>query len=302
MCVFLFPARPVRVFLQNPNVYFHDNSGAKVFWPFLFNTEGGLRFGCSVCMQYNAGVQLSFQNVISRGMLDVKPGKLSKATIDGHVRRGIEGDHGKRVANYKLVMKLDNVDDEGGIAGQIGKRAVQEPSIQILNHFSWLYLALALPVSSCKFSSMIRMANDTGSDIMTNQYLEKHFFTEGMKCFDIVLSEAVLTTLKKSRRVAWHIDVGGGVLLIRFYALSEQFRRVSHYVQGRTVATHTADGLFAGFVDALTQPTANVPNPAIRLTEQEVYNKTAIFLADGASVMGVRKKGGVLVNVSACKF
>ena len=245
-------------------------------------------------MQYNAGVQFASQNVISRGMLDVKPGKLSKATIDGHVRKGIDGDHGKCVENYKLVMAEDSADVEGDSASQVSKRAVQEPSIQTLNHFSWLYVALALPVSACKFSTMIRMANATGADILPDQYLEKHLLTEGMKCFDIVLSEAVLTTLKKSRRVAWHIDVGGGVLLIRFYALSEKFRRVSHYVQGRTVATHTADGLFAGFVDALTQPTANVPNPAIRLTEKEVYEKTGIFLADGASVMGVRKKGVVL--------
>ena len=151
-------------------------------------------------------------------------------------------------------------------------------------------------MSASKFSSIIAMASDTGAEIMANQYMEKHFFAQGMKCFDVIITEAVFATLKKSRRVAWHIDVGGGVLLIRFYALNDKFRRVSHYIQGRTIATHTADGLFAGFVEALTKATANVPDVKIRLTEEEVYEKSAVFLADGASVNGVRRKGPELFN------
>ena len=75
--------------------------------------------------------------------------------------------------------------------------------------------------------------------------------------------------------------------------VASKFRRVSHYIQGRTIATHTADGLFAGFVEALTKATANVPDVKIRLTEEEVYK---VFLADGASVNGVRRKGAELLN------
>ena len=85
-------------------------------------------------------------------------------------------------------------------------------------------------------------------------------------------------------------------MLIRFYALNDKFRRVSHYIQGRTIATHTADGLFAGFVEALTKATANVPDVQIRLTEEEVYEKSAVFPADGASVNGVRRKGPELLS------
>ena len=286
-----FCPRAVRQFTSQPNAYFTDASGVKVFWPRLFKADtGALRFGCAVCMQHNAGVLFHAKNVISKGMLEVKSGKLCKATLDGHVKKGHEGDHGRCVDNYNRAMGGAKV-EEGGAASRFADRSAKEPSIQLLNHFSWLYLALALPVSASKFSSIITMANDTGADVMPNQYMEKHFFTQGMKCFDVIISEAVFATLKKARRVAWHIDVGGGVLLIRYYALTEKFRRVSHYVQGRTVASHTADGLFVGFVEALTKATDNVPDAAIRLTDKEVYDKSAVFLADGASTMGVRRKG-----------
>ena len=78
--------------------------------------------------------------------------------------------------------------------------------------------------------------------------------------------------------------------------VASKFRRVSHYIQGRTIATHTADGLFAGFVEAFTKATANVPDMKIRLTEEEVYKKSAVFFADGASVNVVRRKGAELLN------
>ena len=57
------------------------------------------------------------------------------------------------------------------------------------------------------------------------------------------------------------------------------------------MGSHTAAGLFGGFMEALTKPTKNSGDLEILLIEKEVCQKTAIFLADGASVMGVRKKG-----------
>ena len=77
-----FCPRAVKQFTAHPNAYFTDASGVRVFWPRLFKTDaGGLKFGCAVCMQHNAGVQFVAKNVISRGMMDVKAGKLSKTTL-----------------------------------------------------------------------------------------------------------------------------------------------------------------------------------------------------------------------------
>ena len=71
---------------------------------------------------------------------------------------------------------------------------------------------------------------NVGADIVQGQYLGKPFLSEGLKSLDRVVIEAVMGVLKTARRVAWHIDVGGGALCIRFYYLTKTFRRETHYV------------------------------------------------------------------------
>ena len=55
---------------------------------------------------------------------------------------------------------------------------------------------------------------------MHGQYLGKHFFKGVVHSMDRAIVEAVVAVLKSARRVAWHIDVGGGVLCIMFYYLN----------------------------------------------------------------------------------
>ena len=107
--------------------------------------------------------------------MDVKAGKLSKSTLDGHVKKGQEGDHGQCVDNYNRTMGGANSGEEDGAAIRFAERSAKEPCIQLPDNLLWLYLSLALPVSASKFSSIIVMASDTGAEIMENQYMEKHF-------------------------------------------------------------------------------------------------------------------------------
>ena len=79
-------------------------------------------------------------------------------------------------------------------------------------------------------------------------------------------------------------------MLIRCYALNSKYQRETHFVQCRTLATHTAKAMFDGFLSSLTTPT-KVLRKEDMLTEHEVCDKTEILLADGASSMGVRHQG-----------
>ena len=160
-----------RRFTDLPNAYFKDSFGQQIFWPRLFKEDGGLRFGCAVCMEFNSGLSFASQNVISRGKMEVKGNKLSKATIDGHMTRGEHGDHGRCIANFKLCFPNVKVEDNGSIPNvkvevalptRAAQRALQEPTPQLLNHFVWLYAAIAMPVSEHKFGTMINVAHETG--------------------------------------------------------------------------------------------------------------------------------------------
>jgi len=160
----------------------------------------------------------------------------------------------------------------------------------LLNHFAWLYASLALPISANKFGKMMHAASQTHSNIVEDQYLGSHFFNEGLDCLNRVVRESVLKVLKKAKEVAWHIDVGGGVLLVRYFCLNASYTRESHFIQGRTLASHSAKALFDGFLGSLTKPTKVLTDDDV-LSVKDVCDKTAMFLADGASAMGVRRKG-----------
>ena len=56
------------------------------------------------------------------------------------------------------------------------------------------------------------------------------------------------------------------------------------------LGSHTAQAMFEGFTKALTSKTSVLPAEEM-LTEREVFEKTSVFVADGASSMGVRQKG-----------
>eukprot|EP00973_Karenia_brevis_P088091 12214911-Karenia_brevis.AAC.1 len=93
---------------------------------------------------------------------------------------GSKGDHGRCVANYcSAIPKADEAGQEVPDT-RAAKRAWQTPSEELLNHFSWLYMALALPVSEQKFGNIMYLAQHTQSQILDNQYLGKHFFNEGL--------------------------------------------------------------------------------------------------------------------------
>ena len=94
-----------------------------------------------------------------------------------------EGDRGKCCANYLLCFpSKGDAEDEHVLATRQAKRAAQQPSEALLNHFAWLYLAVAMPVSENKFAKNMHVANSTGARIMADQYLGKHFFNEGLGC------------------------------------------------------------------------------------------------------------------------
>ena len=122
----------------------------------------------------------------------------------------------------------------------------------------------------------MHVAEQTQADIMQGQYLGRHFFAEGLNSFNRVVSEGIFSALKQAKRVAWHIDVGGGALLIRYYALNGNYHRESHFVQARSLATHTAKAMFDGFMRALTQPSRVLVDSDV-LTEREVCEKTFVF-------------------------
>ena len=115
-------------------------------------------------------------------------------------------------------------------------------------------------------------------------------FLEGLDCLNRVVSESIFNVLKKAKKVAWHIDVGGGVLLVRFFTLTSCYKRESHYVQGRTLGSHTAKAMLEGFIRSLTVPSKVLTDMDV-LSLKEVCEKTVVFLADGASSMGVRHRG-----------
>ena len=60
-------------------------------------------------MNFNTGVHFASKNVICKGKSEVKTGKLSKATLEGHIQKGSEGDHGRCVEVCKSVMAQDHV-------------------------------------------------------------------------------------------------------------------------------------------------------------------------------------------------
>ena len=83
-----------------------------------------------------------------------------------------------------------------------------------------------------------------------------------------------------------------GVLLVRFFCLNSDYQRESHFVQGRTLGSHTAKAMLEGFIRSLTVP-SKVLTVSDVLSVRELCEKTTVFLADGASSMGVRHKGTV---------
>ena len=67
----------------------------------------------------------------------------------------------------------------------------------------------------------------------------KHFFNEGLNSLDHVVSEGVFNVLKKAKKVAWHIDIGGGALLIRFFSLDSNYKRETHFIHGRKLTAES---------------------------------------------------------------
>ena len=80
------------------------------------------------------------------------------------------------------------------------------------------------------------------------------------------------------------------VLLVHFFILSASYHRESQFVQGRTLGSHTAKAMLEGFMRSLTVPTKVLTQSNV-LSETMPCLKTAAFLADGASSIGVRHKG-----------
>ena len=277
--------------------HFSDSHGERIFWPRVAKKEDGkLYMSCFVCANFNAGITLHSNSKLRLGTCDVVKSKVCKTTVDDHVAKGPKGEHGQCVANYLAAFpKNEPKEGEGEQEEPLeqtraAKRASQTPSKELLNHFAWLYTAVALPISANKFGKLMHVADKTNAEIVEGQYLGDHFFTNGLDCLNRVVSESVFKVLKKARKVAWHMDVGGGVLLIRFFALNSYYERQSHFVPRRTLGSHTAKAMFEGFLRSLTAP-SKVQTLADVLSLQEVCEKSVVFLADGASSMGVRSKG-----------
>jgi len=93
---------------------------------------------------------------------------------------------------------------------------------------------------------------------------------------DRVISESVFKVLKKATKIAWHIDIGGGALLIRFFSLDSNYQRESHFVQARKLGSHSAKAMFAGFLRSLTTPTKVLAQSDV-LTVEEVCRKTVVW-------------------------
>ena len=277
--------------------YFDDNEGNSIFWPRISKKEDGRWYlSCYVCANFNSGVSFHSNSRLRTGDCDIIKSKVCKTTIDDHTAKGDKGDHGLCIANYLAIFRKEDGKEDGAVAKaevpetRAAKRAAQNPPKELLNHFAWLYSALAMPISENKFQKMMHVANETKSEILTNQYLGKHFFAEGLTCLDRVVGESVFKILKKAKKIAWHMDVGGGVLLVRFFALNSSYQRETHFIQARKLGSHTAKAMFEGFIRSLTQPTKSLTQDEV-LTEKEFCEKTVVFLADGASSMGVRAKG-----------
>ena len=208
------------------NAFFTDNSGLRKFWPRVIKKEDGKCYlRCSLCANYNTGVSFSSQAKMHKEGLDIEKSKVCKTTIDGHVQHGKDGSHGKCLDNYLVAHPVADgqTGAEATLQTRAAKRAAQEPTKELLNHFAWLHTALSLPISENKFAKIMHVADQTDSQILEGQYLGKHFFNEGLDCLNRVVSESIFRVLKKAKQVAWHTDVGGGGIGRLWEASSNDF-------------------------------------------------------------------------------
>ena len=276
--------------------YYKGADGEKHYWPKIgLNEAGKVILGCRLCGTYNAGVKFAGRNAIARFKYLVTD-STSTSTIKEHIQRGPDGDHGKCYTNFLQVQAASGksaamiADGQSVIADCVKARADMKPGVELMNMFSWLYVALVLPASAKQFHAMMHTAQGTGSKILEDQYQGDYFFKHGMEAFNTVLIDHIVTAFSLARKVSWHIGIGGGALLIRVYLLNARFERVSHFWQGRRIATHTAEGIFRSFLNSLeTASAACAGRQTVGMVD--IWKKTCLFLADGASVNGVRQKG-----------
>lgn len=279
----------MKVWEKDNDSYYAGPDGTKHFWPKATRDEKGVLFlSCRLCSTYNQGVTFASRNSIARGVYAIK--KPQGGCIRGHVKDKEKGDHQRCYDNFlkqhsPVVADIQAADSVVSMVASGKDRAVEKPSRELLNHMSWLYVALTLPASEKQFGTMVRTAQHTGAHVVADQYQGHHFFTEGMKSLVRILSEEVVTVLHGARKIGWHLDVGGGALLIRLYCLNERFARRSYFWEARKVGTHTAEGMLQAFIHAIAQ------RGDLTISALEVWKKTCVFVGDGASVNGVRKKG-----------
>jgi hypothetical protein len=184
-----------------------STSGEPVLWPRVFTTPGGGRtLACFVCQEYSEGVRFNGKNKIAKGTLPIQRGKsFQKRSLIGHVKNG-KGDHAKCVKNYIRAQV-----EGGALENREARCAEQVTNVELLNQFAWLLLAVVLPASCIACGLILNMAQKTGAKVLQNQYQGDYFFKQGLDSLSRVIAKKVALILKKAKRVAWHMDIGGGI-------------------------------------------------------------------------------------------
>jgi len=279
----------MKYWLKDESVYYKDNFGVKQYWPKARkNEKEELVLECRLCSTYNENVHFASRNGIARGSYVIK--KPNGGCLKDHVKNE-KGDHQKCLDNFLKATAPPAADAKDSpeaalvVGGAVKDRASEKPSMELLNHMSWLSVALTLPASERQFGTMVRTAQHTGATVVADQYQSDHFFKEGLESMVRILNEEVVTVFNDSRKIAWHMDVGGGALLIRLYCLNKRFERCTHFWEARKVGSHTSEGLFQAFLHSCSR------RGEFKIAPEEVWKKTCLLLGDGASVNGVRHKG-----------
>ena len=131
---------------------------------------------------------------------------------------------------------------------------------------------------------------------ITPRYSDHNFMKQAREHISLVLAEEAVIQFKAARGVALYWDIGASFLLIRVGVLTAKGEMRTYFWQARAVALKTAQSLFKAICNAFkgTLHPMMAGNEDFELSEEELFRKLKVGVADGASENGVRKKGKML--------
>ena len=204
-----------------------DEHGQRRPWLRARLTAGAQMVGCFLCSNYMGSNTAHPTGKMHKFAFAEKDRHFSFFTIASHVAQSQpdKGEHAHCLREYMRAVRSSAGSALGEVLVSATEKAQewrskQQPTKELLNFACLAWVAIVLPISAAHFVTLSRCTQDINASIPADLWQSQYGFKEWLQSFNIMLLERVRGIFKASRKVAVHIDVVSGYLVIRIKALT----------------------------------------------------------------------------------